>query len=133
MLQITERRNRDLMSVFRCQLGKCDQIKLREVIREVINSPSKRFWVSEERAAIVVSRMMKGDNLAYMTPTKREMFREIYTRSMLVREENPDMSLFDIMCIVVQQQAPKFYLTEKSAVVIIHKIKKSRCRKQSGK
>lgn len=85
---------------------------------------SARFWVSEERAAIVISSMMKGDRLLNMRPTKREMFKEIYRRAMLMRKEQPELSVYDIACMVVRQQAPRFYIMPGYAKSIIFHAKK---------
>ena len=47
-----------------------------------------RFWVSEQRAAGVVGKMLAGhDPTADMYEEKREMYREIFRRFMKLREE----------------------------------------------
>lgn len=117
-------RNNDLMSVYHSLICGCEEIKLCELMERVVNSPSRRFWVSEERAAIVVSAMMKGDCLEGMSETKREMFAEIYRRVMEMKGSRSKMSLSEIIFDVIRQPAPKFYLTPGSAKVIIHKIKR---------
>lgn len=117
-------RNNDLMSVYHNLICGCEEIKLCELMERVVNSPSRRFWVSEERAAIVVSAMMKGDCLEGMSETKREMFTEIYRRVMDMKGSRSKMSLSEIIFDVIRQPAPKFYLTPGSAKVIIHKIKR---------
>ena len=87
------------------------------------DSPSDRFWVSEERALIVVLQIMKGDTLLGMGKNKRDMFFEIYRRATIMKQKYPTLSLTKIMFKVVRQPAPKFYLTEGSIKVIISKIK----------
>ena len=93
--------------------------------------PSKRFWVSAERAAIVISNMMRGDDLLNMRPTKREMFQEIYHRIKILQEQNPRMSIYEMALKVVQEPAPKFYITAGSAKVIIYRIRKQWHKKRS--
>ncbi|MCU6767837.1 hypothetical protein OCV73_02545 [Barnesiella propionica] len=112
------------MRVYREQILHCDTIKLPQIFDLVVNTPSVRFWVSEERAAIVIANMMRGDKLLKMRNTKREMFFEIYKRAMKLRQEYPEMSVYELAFHVVRQPAPKFYLTAGSAKVIVHKIKK---------
>ncbi len=87
------------------------------------DSPSDRFWVSEERALIVVLQVIKGDKLLYMGKNKRDMFLEIYKRTMSMKRQHPNLTLTKIVFRVVRQPAPKFYLTEGSIKVIISKIK----------
>lgn len=119
-----QERNDDLMRAYHQQINARKYINLPDVFRAVVDMPSKRFWVSEERAAIVVARMMKGDKLLTMRSTKREMFYEIFSRVMELKKEYPDMSVFELTFKTVRQPAPKFYLTVGSAKVIIYKIKK---------
>ena len=84
------------MSVYHKLVSDSDLISLPQIYREVVNMPSARFWVSEERAAIVISAMAKGDELLSMRPTKREMFVEIYNRAMQIKKEFPSLSVYDI-------------------------------------
>ena len=119
-----EERNKDLMRAYREEIAAVDFINMPDIFRSIVNKPSSRFWVSEERAAIVVSAMMRGETLAKMRPLKREMFQEIYNRVKALQEQHPDKSVYQLTFTVVQQQAPKFYLTAGSAKVIISKIKR---------
>ena len=99
-------------------------ILMPEIYRKVVNMPSRRFWISEGRAAIVISAMMKGDTLENMGPLKREMYNEIYSRVIKLREKKPDLPIIQLVEMVVEQPAPKFYLTPGSAKVLICKIRK---------
>lgn len=118
-------RNEDLMRAYRSAMLDCDAIRMPNIYKRVVNSPAKRFWVSEERAAIVISRMFKGDNLDGMRPTKKEMFNEIYRRVIKLQEKYPALTTYELVFKVVQQPAPKFYLTAGSCKVTICKIKKT--------
>ena len=99
-------------------------ILMPEIYRKVVNMPSRRFWISEGRAAIVISAMMKGDTLENMGPLKREMYNEIYSRVIKLREKKPHLPIIQLVEMVVEQPAPKFYLTPGSAKVLICKIRK---------
>lgn len=123
-IEYEEERNHDLMRVYHELICASDFISLPYIYKEVVNMPSTRFWVSEERAAIVISSMMKGDKLLYMRPTKREMFKEIYRRAMQLKREQPALSVYDIAFKVVRQPAPKFYITPGYAKSIIFYAKK---------
>ena len=101
-----------------------------EVYQRIVNSKSKRFWVSEEQASKVVSYMMKGNKIDYMSDNKRKMFEEIYIRVMKMREENPNIRLFRLVEIIVSQEAPCFYMTSGSAKVIISQIKSKWCKRR---
>lgn len=119
-----EERNSDLMRVYREEMHAVSHIRMPDIFKTIVNKPSKRFWVSEERAAIVISKMLRGEALERMRPLKREMFHEIYKRVVALKEKLPDHTTYQLTFIVVQQEAPKFYLTAGSAKVIISKIKR---------
>lgn len=122
--EYAESRNRDLIRVFHEQYEAQEFKNIWELLERTVNSPSERFWVSEYRAAYVVKSIMLGDDLKKMTKMKREMFMEIYRRTMNLRRKRPDATILELVNIVVNQPAPKFYLTPGSANVIIHKTKK---------
>lgn len=97
---------------------------MRDIGAAIVNMPAARFWVSEERATIVVSALLSGRDLPEnMRPTKCEMFSEIYHRVLKLRRERPKASVFELVCEVVNSPAPKFYMLPRSAMDIIYKIK----------
>lgn len=125
-MEYTEERSRDLLRVYHEHIAKCGRVVMPEVCKAIVEMPSRRFWVSETRAVIVISAMIKGDmqKLNKMRPLKREMFEEIYRRVMLLKQELPNTPLFDLCLMVIEQPAPKFYITPGSAMIYICKIKK---------
>ena len=119
-----EERDKDLMRAYREQIAICNTIVLSEIFTKVVLMPASRFWVSEERACIVIGKMMRGDSLHKMRPTTREMYLEIYRRVCSIKKEQPDKPISEIVFQVVGQPAPQFYLTPDSARVIVTKIKR---------
>ena len=127
-----DERNSDLLRVFREYVMSSPEEESMEVVyQRIVESKSKRFWVSEEQASKVISYMMKGNNIDYMGNNKKRMFEEIYSRVMKLRIENPDMRIFRLVEIVVAQEAPCFYMTPGSAKVIISQIKSKWCQQRS--
>ena len=124
--QLQHERDDDLMRAFQQELAGRPHILLPEVLNAVVSSPSKRFWVTSERAAIVIYNMMKGDELEHMRPLKRKMFREIYRRVMKLKANYPQLSIPILAEQVVAEPAPEFYITPGSAKVIISRIRKRR-------
>lgn len=119
-----DERNRDLMQVYRGQLKQCKVIVLQDVFRKVVNMPARRFYVSEDRAAIVIATMLKGDKLRNMQAIKREMYEEIFSRFKVLQHKFPMASIMALVSEIISQPAPKFYLKESSAKVIVYRIKK---------
>jgi len=109
------------------------QVEAKKIYQLVVDMPSQRFWVSEERAAIVISSMFRGNKLEHMARKKREMFTEIFRRVKMLKEDYPSMGLFELVATVCSQPAPSFYLTAKTAKVLIYKIKRKWYEKRKQK
>lgn len=125
ILEFTDERNKELMRAFREAINKRAFIDITEISEEVVNMPCSRFWVSEERAMVVVAALIKGKPvLDAMRTTKREMFQEIYSRVQKYQKQFPDASLSELVLKAVNSPSPKFYMTPRSAMEIIYKIKK---------
>lgn len=124
VLAFTRERNAALLKAYRQQIDAAGFIRLREIGENIVNSPSPRFWVSEERAAAVVSAIMRGKPvLKTMRPTKREMFEEIHRRVVALKQLHPDWNLGRLVCEVVNSPAPKFYMEASSAIERLFKIR----------
>lgn len=134
-LDFTDERNDELMRVFREIISQTDFINIEKVSEMLVNTPCKRFWVSEYRAMSVITSLLKGKNvLKTMRPTKREMFKEIYDRVTELQKKQPEKPLFELVVKVVNSPAPKFYIKPLCAMDIIYKIKNGfyKKRKQSS-
>ena len=124
-------RNEDLLRAYRMEIDRCERIGI-DVWRKIAESPSMRFWVSEERAAIVIARVIKGDTLSYMRPLRREMFLEIYRRVLDIKSVRQELSLRACCAKAVCTPAPKFYMTPLSVRQTIYKIKR-KCLEEAKK
>lgn len=124
VLAFTRERNAALLKAYREQVDAAKFIKLSEIGQKIVDSPSPRFWVSEERAAAVVSAIMRGKPvLDSMRPSKREMFDEIYRRVIALKALHPDWHLSELIFDVVHSPAPKFYMEASSALERLFKIR----------
>lgn len=123
IMDFTSQRNDDLMRAYREQLALANYIIMPEIFEKVAESPARRFWVSEERGAVEVARMLVGKPFSPMRQNKREMFEEIFRRYLALRDLHPDKSLFELVSKVVHQPAPKFYLTPRTVGEFIYRIK----------
>ena len=124
-IAFSHQRNTELLRAFRHACKTKGFINIAEVSLMTVNSPCSRFWVSEERAAVVVADLLKGRPvLDSMLPLKREMFQEIFHRVLAILDNEPHRSIPDIVFEVVNSPAPKFYIEPRSAMEYIYKIKK---------
>ena len=129
VFQLADERDDDIMQNYIKLLNEAKKINLYQIRCRLVNMPSKRFWVTAERASIVISSMQDGDKLLKMHPTKREMYNEIYRRVQECRQKDPTQSIYNIVSNVISSPAPKFYLTPGSTRMIIYKIKREWIRK----
>lgn len=124
ILAFTKERNNALLMAYRRELRNTKKILLRDIGERIVNSPSPRFWVSEERAASVVSALLRGKPvLLSMRRSKREMFEEIHRRVIGLKEKHPGKTLITIVRSVVNSPAPKFYMEPSSAIERLFKIR----------
>ena len=130
ILDFTQERNQELMRVYQEKLSKAGYIDMHKIFEEVANSPCSRFWVSEERAAIVISTLLAGKVVPNMRRNKREMFDEIFHRFLIAREQYPEKSIYALAIMVVNQPAPKFYMTPRTVGELIYRIKNGWYEKQ---
>ena len=125
-------RDLDILRNFRKLVSESEEVNISNICSTLVNMPAQRFWVSEERASIVISAMMNGDRLENMGQIKRDMYYEIYRRAMILKKENPDITVYEMVFNVVRQPAPKFYVTPKTMKYLILCAKK-RCYEETRK
>ena len=123
ILDFTKERNDDLMRAYNLHLVSARRIVMPDFYQKVADSPARRFWVSERRASVVVSSMLAGRPLIKMRSNKREMFEEIFRRFLIERRRFPDKCIYELVSRVVNQPAPKFYLTPRTVYELICRIK----------
>lgn len=125
ILEFTHSRNKELMQAYRSAIITCRHICLDDIADRIVNTPCSRFWVSEERATVVLTAIKQGKPvLDRMRPTKREMYEEINSRVDDFLNRNKSLSLFEGIVHVVNSPAPKFYMRPRCAMEIIYKMKR---------
>lgn len=117
-------RNDDLMRAYTRLIAGMSNISSADLYSGLVNMPSKRFWVSPRRAAVVISSIIKGKSIDNMGAVKREMYLEIYNRVLALKKKTPHTGIYELCKVIVEQGAPKFYLTPGSAEVIVCRIRK---------
>lgn len=126
----TIERNQALLKAYHEHIINCNKIQLEKLWLTLANQKAPRFFVSEERAAIVVSKLLKGENIEYMVTTRRDMFMEIYSRVQKLLKEKPNLPLLHCCRMVVYQNAPSFYMTPLSIRQTIYKAKRNKFKKR---
>ena len=119
-----QERDADLLSAYQKIIKVRDNIRLSEIEQKLAQSPSRRFWVSEDRAYIVILDMLKGKTLDNMIPTRKAMYQEIFRRFQIHKNNEPQLSNMEIIKRVCAEKAPSFYLTPRSIHVILSRVRK---------
>ena len=117
----TEERDAELMSCFRKCLAKAVLIDLESIFSEVAAMPTKRFYVSESRAAIVIRQHLRGEGWSVKRRLRVRMFEEIERRTLENIRRNPGMRFDDAVFDAVNSSAPCFYLTPRSCRTLIYR------------
>lgn len=123
----TGERDRELYAAFLEELRTTRDIPLRELFARAASRPASRFWVSERRAADVISAMLRGanpDSVEKMYPRRREMYEEILRRVRAKMNADPTLCMTHAVDEAVCEPAPSFYLTDESARCIIYRIRR---------
>lgn len=125
----TDSRDRDLLRAYnelcRCQLLLYGRVVKTGLMERVVASRASRFWVSSERACVIVYRMERGESIGYMKPGKRRFYTELYRAFCRYRDEHPEARCVKhIVELVVMQPAPCFPITPRVARNIIEKTRR---------
>lgn len=124
-MEYSKERSDDLMRAYDEYIASCDYICMSDVYNKIVNMPSRRFWVSDLRATLVISGMIRGNaHLEKMCQSKREMYEEIYRRVLSLSERYPNKPIPELCAMAVVQPAPKFYLAPSSARIMVIKARK---------
>lgn len=133
IIQFNAQRNAELHKAFMAILSDSSiRVKsLCDMFALAAAAPCSRFWVSDERAAEVISALLSGKEFPDMVCQKRRMYDEILHRVKVILEENPGIPVAHAVLRVVNSPAPEFYLTPLSARTIIYRFIRNRksCRR----
>ena len=116
-------RREHLLKNFKESIARQSHISAERAFRDAAESPAPRFWVSEDRAAEVVSKMISDPEYTMnMYHEKAEMYHEIYRRVKNLQKVYPGLPLSALVFRVVNSEAPKSYLSWQRARTIIRKV-----------
>lgn len=122
--EFKELRDCEILALYRRYLNESPNIVVSKMLNDIVNSPSSRFWITEQRCAIVLGQMKKGETFPDAYPQKRAMYRELYRRAEKLWEAHPNMSVYSVASIIVEQPAPSFYMSTTLCNLIISRAKR---------
>lgn len=127
-LEYQKERDLDLMEAYKKVLrhyGKrAPFIKKSLLMLQTSISPAKRFYVSDEQAVRIVTRLYNNKDVYIKSKEKVEMYEEILKR---VRDTVEDYDPLSITIRrVIQNPAPRFYITPETARIILYRLMKNK-------
>lgn len=115
-----QQRKEHLLRMYRRSLAEQSKINAKKAYSFAAESPAPRFWVSEERAAEVISKILTDPCFtAGMFKEKAEMYMEIYRRIKKLRAVYPKAPLSALIFKVVNSNAPKSYISRSRTEAIL--------------
>ena len=124
------------------QLAQGKKARMKEISVLAAKCPSSRFWISEERAQIVIYSWYSHDVYGkpyppYADPSRMfslhvQMFQEVYSRCKILRQRHPSRPMTSIIASVVNSPAPSFYLTPKTILVYYYAQRKKNASKRNA-
>lgn len=122
-------RDRDFLQAYHEALRsfgkKAPFVSRTEVIRKALNSGSPRFYVTYEEARRNVRRLMNNRPISCRNRHKLEMYHEL-TRLVEEYMKRKPRAVFNdaLFTILAEYKAPRFYMGEESAQVLLYKLQK---------
>lgn len=116
-------RNKDLYEKYKDVIKFSEIITSKEIFRRLVSMPAKRFYVSEDRASVIIRKMMKGEEVGNMKKETKKMYHDMFNLVTKILNSDKTSTMSKAISKVLNGDAPYFYLTENSARVIISRIK----------
>ena len=98
-------------------------VLLSEAVDMARLSGTSRYFISEERAASIISNILKGRKpLQTMSETKNRQFRNLYVQYQALKSQFPNLPHLELVVMACASPAKEFYLTHKAATQILSLI-----------
>lgn len=125
-LYFKECRDRDFFTA--CEMVRKESdtyLSVSEIARKAVLSEAPSFYLSEQQYLRIYHQARiypRVENCK--SEIKNEMYREIRARFLEARYFSPKLKFAQIAKVISEQTAPRFYITEKSAVELYYKLLK---------
>ncbi len=129
VLPCKEERDRDLYAAYTRVLtlrqeGR-GQFTRRALIRQTVNSEAPRFYVGYDEARRNIKRIMGGEQPRCASPVRIAMYNDLANLVASYLRRHPSLNFNEALAAVLgEKRAPRFYLTERSALLIIYAMQK---------
>jgi hypothetical protein len=131
---MSRQRDEDLMRAYHQKMDEAMKSEGRfnkmDIITRAVNSPASRYWISLERACLVIYKLKRGEPITGAKNNSRRLYESIYQKYLQAERQYPDTPVKHLIANIIEQPAPCFALTAQSASLLINKIRKKQWYKE---
>jgi len=101
-----------------------EYISTQDIAHKAVLSSAKSFYITCYRCYNIILSIKNGNKLSSKSCAKLALFKEIKERYLNISKEKPELKDFDIACEIVNQEAPRFYITKTRAEKLYYNLLK---------
>ena len=117
-LDYQESRDREFCDTFYYTLNLCGGIMCDYIYQAAIQSPSKRFYIGNEKAITNLLNIKKGKRIT-SCPIKQKMYIDLYKKACEIQAGDDRISFSEAVRRAIRSPAPQFYISVRTARHII--------------
>lgn len=108
---------------------KGNYLSVSEITRLAILTPAESFYLLPKECIKIINKAINNEPINLRHESKIELHKEICRRYFQLSKENTELKPYEIAKIISDQNAPRFYISEKTAKEIYYKMVKDKKRK----
>lgn len=115
-------RDKELYTAFKKQFTLAKRTdSIAEIYRRVVNSKCSRYYVSEEEACENIYKLIHNQPTTVKGELRKQMYTDIaFAALQRYKQHHETKSLNECICEIVNEPAPGFYITYKTAKTILY-------------
>lgn len=121
--ELKRQRDADLYDVYKRGLETNSFANMSQAADYVIRQPAPQFYVSPREVSLAMGRLQRGMSLIALSPSSRRRFWQLKDNYDAYLEAHPDnhLSRERVLELLVEEPAPEFYLSWRSAREILRR------------
>lgn len=128
--ELREERDRALFETYTRGLATQHFSNMHDAVDWCREQPAPKFYISSRALSLYIGRIIGGDSLGELHFSTREQVMELYSRFLTYAREHSGCgySRARICEIIVDDPAPKFYISSTHAISVLQKERMKRLR-----
>jgi hypothetical protein len=109
-----------------------DNMTIRELHIATIHTPAPCWYISTTQAMRFINRLNHGDDIR-CSDRRRRMYTALYERVRIISQIKPTTDLHSIVEEVINNTAPEYYISLRTAYRLLHRYRQYRKMSQTAK